>query len=198
MWRLALAFFVVALAVALLWLAPDSASALEPDQDTGNLATIVLTSAVGKAGDVVTVHGASFQPEGPEVILHLKGGGKQLTQPAKVDKAGKIQVSFTMPEGIPGYYIIEALQRDARGINAYGTPALASFQILGRNGQSVVSRQETSAESTVPYATSSSGVIALTVGLSALGISLYGAGFIAFVRQARGIDVPITASVRRN
>jgi hypothetical protein len=42
---------------------------------------------------------------------------------------------------------------------------------------------------------SSSGIIALTVGLGALGLALFGAGFIAFVRQAR--RAPAAATVRK-
>jgi len=42
---------------------------------------------------------------------------------------------------------------------------------------------------------SSSGIIALTVGLGVLGLALFGAGFIAFVRQAR--RAPAAATVRK-
>lgn len=37
---------------------------------------------------------------------------------------------------------------------------------------------------------SSSGIVALTVGLGALGLALFGTGFVAFVRQARMREAP--------
>src|SRR5918993_638084 len=139
-----------------------------------NLATLNLSSTAGKAGDSVTVTGSSF----------------------RVNSAN-MSATFAIPEGQPGYYVIVATQKDAKGVDAYGTPARASFQILGANGQSVVTPAVSSAGSTVASSPSSSGIIALTVGLGALGLALFGAGFVAFVRQARRRDVPVTASVRK-
>jgi len=37
----------------------------------------------------------------------------------------------------------------------------------------------------------------LTVGLGIVGLALFGAGFVAFARQARRRDVAVTASVRK-
>ena len=167
-----------------------------------NLATLNLSSTAGKAGDQVTVTGSSFKSAtattaADPVVLHWNG--TEGTQLASVvpDKAGNISATFAIPEGQPGYYVIVATQRDAKGVDAYGTPARASFQILGANGQSVVTPAVSSAGSTVASSPSSSGIIALTVGLGALGLALFGAGFVAFVRQARRRDVPVTASVRK-
>jgi hypothetical protein len=167
-----------------------------------NLATLNLSSTAGKAGDSVTVTGSSFRtargatPADPVV---LRWNGVEGTELAKVmpDKAGNISATFAIPEGQPGYYVIVATQKNAQGVDAYGTPARASYQILGANGQSVVTPAVSSAGSTVASSPSSSGIIALTVGLGALGLALFGAGFVAFVRQARRRDVPVTASVRK-
>ena len=41
-------------------------------------------------------------------------------------------------------------------------------------------------------------MVALTVGLVGVGLALCGAGFAAFVRQARRREVPVTAPVRRD
>ena len=168
-----------------------------------NLATLNLSSTAGKAGDQVTVTGSSFKVNAKDlsastpVVLHWNGvDGVQLAQ-AMPDKAGNISATFAIPDGQPGYYVIVATQKDAKGVDAYGTPARASFQILGANGQSVVTPAVTSAGSTVASSPSSSGIIALTVGLGALGLALFGAGFVAFVRQARRRDVPVTAKVKK-
>jgi hypothetical protein len=167
-----------------------------------NLATLNLSSTAGKAGDQVTVTGSSFSVNAKDVasstpvVLHWNGvDGTQLATVVP-DKAGNISATFAIPEGQPGYYVIVATQK-TNGVDAYGTPARASFQILGANGQSVVTPAVTSAGSTVASSPSSSGIIALTVGLGALGLALFGAGFVAFVRQARRRDVPVTASVRK-
>jgi hypothetical protein len=166
-----------------------------------NLATLNLSSAAGKAGDTVTVTGSSFrvarsaaQTTHP-VVLHWNGVDGAVLAEVMPDRAGNISATFTVPEGQPGYYVIVATQRDQNGVDMYGTPARASYQILGPNGQSVVQPVATPA-GTVATDGSSSGIIALTVGLGALGLALFGAGFIAFVRQAR--RAPATAMVRKD
>jgi hypothetical protein len=167
-----------------------------------NLATLNLSSTAGKSGDSVTVTGSSFRVASGNavsdpVVLHWNGvTGTELARVVP-DKAGNISATFAIPDGQPGYYVIVATQQNAQGVDAYGTPARASFQILGANGQSVVTPAVSSAGSTVASSPSSSGIIALTVGLGALGLALFGAGFVAFVRQARRRDVPVTASVRK-
>ncbi len=167
-----------------------------------NLATLNLSSTAGKAGDQVTVTGSSFRVGTGSTATDpvvLRWNGVEGAELARVtpDRAGNISATFAIPEGQPGYYVIVAVQRNAQGVDAYGTPARASFQILGANGQSVVTPAASSAGSTVASSPSSSGIIALTVGLGALGLALFGAGFVAFVRQARRRDVPVTASVRK-
>ena len=165
-----------------------------------NLATLNLSSAAGKAGDAVTVTGSSFRVNARDlnasfpVVLHWNGVDGAVLAEAKPDKAGNISATFTVPEGQPGYYVIVATQRSPQGVDQYGTPARASYQILGPNGQSVVQPVGSTA-GTVGTETSSSGIIALTVGLGALGLALFGAGFIAFVRQAR--RAPAAATVRK-
>jgi hypothetical protein len=166
-----------------------------------NLATLNLSSAAGKPGDVVTVTGSSFAVNSRDVaasfpvVLRWNGvDGKELAT-VQPDKAGNISATFTVPDGQPGYYVIVGTQKDARGVDTYGTPARASYQILGPNGQSVV--EPAPATTGAPVAESSStGIIALTVGLGVLGLGLFGAGFAAFVRQAR--RAPAGAAVRQS
>ncbi|MGH9277899.1 MAG: hypothetical protein ACRD12_07305 [Acidimicrobiales bacterium] len=165
-----------------------------------NLATLNLSSSAGKAGDTVTVTGSSFNVNAKDVaasfpvVLHWNGvDGATLAQ-VQPDKAGNISATFTVPDGQPGYYVIVATQKSATGVDQYGTPARASYQILGPNGQSVVTPAASSAGA-VTTESSSSGIIALTVGLGVLGLALFGAGFAAFVRQAR--KAPAAAQVRK-
>jgi hypothetical protein len=165
-----------------------------------NLATLNLSSSAGKPGDTVTVTGSSFRVDAKDVtasfpvVLHWNGVDGAVLGQVQPDKAGNISATFTVPDGQPGYYVLVATQRDTKGADTYGTPARASYQILGPNGQSVV-QPASSANGTVGTESSSSGIIALTVGLGALGLALFGAGFIAFVRQAR--RAPAAATVRK-
>ncbi len=78
----------------------------------------------------------------------------------------------------------------------YGTPARASFQILGPGGESVV--QPASPTPAVAADAGTSGIIALTAILGVLGLALFGAGFGAFVKQMRGREEQVTAPVRRD
>ena len=168
-----------------------------------NLATLNLSSTAGKAGDTVTVTGSSFavgRGDAPTFPVQLRWNGVDGMVLAETtpDRAGNISATFTVPEGMPGYYVLVATQKNASGVDTYGTPARASYQILGANGQSVVTPPAGAAAAAVPSAPSSSGIIALTVGLGVLGLALFGAGFVAFVRQARATKAAATAPVRRS
>lgn len=166
-----------------------------------NLATLNLSTASGGVGDTVTVTGSSFRtatgdnPVMP-VVLNWNGADGPVLAETTPDAAGNVSATFSVPEGQAGYYVIVASQTDDEGVAAYGTPARASFQILGPNGESVVAQPGTQAA--VPAEASSSGIIALTVGLGALGLALFGAGFTAFVRQARTNEAPATSKVRND
>lgn len=167
-----------------------------------NLATLNLSSTAGKAGDAVTVTGSSFavgRGDAPTIPVQLRWNGVDGTVLAETtpDRAGNISATFTVPDGMPGYYVLVATQKDARGVDTYGTPARASYQILGPNGQSVVTPAASAAATSLPAEPSSTGIIALTVGLGVLGLALFGAGFVAFVRQTRAASAAATAPVRR-
>ncbi len=168
-----------------------------------NLATLNLSTASGGVGDTVTVTGSSFRTPRAAgdavmpVVLNWNGADGPILAETTPDAAGNISATFTVPEGQPGYYVLVASQKDAQGADAYGTPARASFQILGPNGQSVV---QPAGNQVAPVTAdpSSTGLIALTVGLGALGLALFGAGFTAFVRQARRREVPVASKVRND
>ena len=168
-----------------------------------NLATLNLSSTAGKAGDVVTVTGSSFavgREGNPTLPVQLRWNGVNGTVLAETtpDRAGNISATFTVPEGAPGYYVLVATQKDARGVDTYGTPARASYQILGANGQSVVTPPAAATAASLPAEGSSTGIIALTVALGLVGLSLFAAGFIAFVRQTRAAAAPATARARQS
>ena len=168
-----------------------------------NLATLNLSSTAGKAGDVVTVTGSSFAVGRGDaatlpVQLRWNGVDGMVLAETTPDRAGNISATFTVPEGMPGYYVLVATQKDARGVDTYGTPARASYQILGPNGQSVVTPAASAAAAPLPSEPSSTGIIALTVRLGAVGLALFAAGFIAFVRQTRATAATATAPVRRS
>ena len=168
-----------------------------------NLATLNLSSTAGKAGDLVTVTGSSFavgRGDAPTLPVQLRWNGVDGVVLAETvpDRAGNISATFTVPEGAPGYYVLVATQKDARGVDTYGTPARASYQILGPNGQSVVAAPAASTAAVLPSEPSSTGIIALTVALGLLGLGLFGAGFVAFVRQTRAAAAAATAPARRS
>lgn len=166
-----------------------------------NLATLNLSSPAGQAGDTLTVTGSAFRvpSEGaPDpVVLTWNGVDGPVLATVTPDSAGNISATFSVPQGEPGYYVLVASQTDADGIDAYGTPARAAFEILGPGGESVVQPVSPSPAG-LAADPSSTGMIALTALLGVLGLGLFGAGFAAFVRQVRGRDVPATAPVRRD
>jgi hypothetical protein len=169
-----------------------------------NLATLNLSSTAGKAGDTVTVTGTSFavaRDGGPSlpVVLHWNGVDGAVLAQAVPDSAGNISATFTVPDGLPGYYVLVATQRDAKGVDTYGTPARASFQILGPNGQSVVKpATPTEAANPVPSGSSSTGVVALTAALGLVGLGLFAAGFVSLIRQGRTAPTAAPAGSSRS
>lgn len=164
-----------------------------------NQATLNLSSSAGKPGDVVTVTGSSFNVNSRDVaasnpvVLHWNGVDGAVLATVQPDKAGNISVPFTVPDGQPGYYVLVATQKDSRGVDAYGTPARASYQILGPNGQSVVQPVSSAAGTVATESGSSAGMLALTIALGVLGLGLFAAGFTAFVRQARKAPAAVKA-----
>ncbi|MGH9266670.1 MAG: hypothetical protein ACRD0D_00660 [Acidimicrobiales bacterium] len=168
-----------------------------------NLATLNLSSATGKVGDSIVLTGSSFSVNSSNVanstpvVVSWNGANGPVLATVTPDKGGNISAPFSIPEGAPGYYVIVATQKNASGVDAYGTPARASFQILGPNG-ALAAPGAAATPAALASEGSGSGIIALTVGLGALGMALFGAGFVAFVRQVRRRDVPAAAAVRRD
>ncbi|MGH9222271.1 MAG: hypothetical protein ACRD2W_00355, partial [Acidimicrobiales bacterium] len=99
-----------------------------------NLATLNLSSATGRAGDTITVTGSSFRmPANVTTGIQIKWNGVEgaVLSEVRPDRAGNFSTTFTVPESQPGYYVVTAVLRDARGIDVSGTPARAQFQVVG-------------------------------------------------------------------
>ena len=75
---------------------------------------------------MVTVTGSSFavgRGDAPTLPVQLRWNGVDgmVLAEATPDRAGNISATFTLPEGMPGYYVLVATQKDAKGIDTYGT-----------------------------------------------------------------------------
>ncbi|HEX3541864.1 MAG TPA: hypothetical protein VHT75_15630 [Acidimicrobiales bacterium] len=165
-----------------------------------NLATLNLSQAAGSSGQNVTVTGSSFKvaSTGPAipVVLHWNGATGPILATVAPDATGNISASVTIPDAQPGYYVLVATQQ-VNGTDAYGTPARAAFQILAPGQRAAVTPNAVQGGTVAP-ATSSTGVIALTITLGVLGLALFGAGVGAFARQARRREVAAAEPVKRS
>lgn len=165
-----------------------------------NLATLNLSNASGTSGQSITVTGSSFKVASTgaqtPVALHWNGATGPVLATVSPDATGNISATVTIPDAQPGYYVLVATQQ-VNGQDAYGTPARAAFQILAPGQRPAVTPNAVQGGS-VSTSTSSSGVLALTVGLGVLGLALFGAGVGAFARQARRRDVPVTEQIKRS
>jgi hypothetical protein len=111
------------------------------------------------------------------------------------DATGNVSATVTIPDAQPGYYVLVATQQ-TNGVDAYGTPARAAFQILAPGQRAAVSPNAVQG-GTVATSPSSTGVLALTIALGVLGLALFGAGVGAFARQARRREIPAAEHVKR-
>jgi hypothetical protein len=170
-----------------------------------NLSTISLSNGSARPGDNITVTGTSFggggcgcRPRGvTPVQIRWNGRAGEVLTEASADTAGSISGSFTVPDAKPGLYTIAAVQRDLElDVDYYGTPALASLQVLGPNGESVVQPGVEGLAS--PDAANSGPMIALTMALGMLSLGLLVAGSVAVGRGIARKGVPAAASVRKD
>jgi hypothetical protein len=172
-----------------------------------NLATLNLSTAAGRPGDTITVTGSSFAsvcicgPQLPPTPVKIRWHGVQGEVMAEVmpEKSGSLSAAFNVPETKPGYYVIAATQHDATfDIDVAGTPALATFEVLGPNGQSVVGSGESAAANAPADQSTSTGLIAFTIGLGALGFALFVGGSAAVFRQVATRKARVPAVVKRD
>ena len=161
-------------------------------------ATLNLSSAAGRPGDVITVKGQSWQSPSQAgttpVRIHWHSPQGQVLGQAVVDGQGSFETAITIPDGPPGFYAITGVQRDDQGSDAPGTPSRALFEI--RN-PAAAPAPEPAASTFTPTAEpeGSSFPLALVMGLGAVGLLLFAGGFIAVTRSRRQPATP--APVRR-
>jgi hypothetical protein len=164
-----------------------------------NLATLNLSNAAGASGNTITVTGSSFHvaSSGPAVpvAIHWNGVAGPVLATVNPDATGNISAQVTIPSAQPGYYVLVATQQ-ANGVDEYGTPARAAFEILAPGQHPAVAPSAVQG-GTVASSPSNSGVLALTIALGVLGLALFGAGVGTFARQARRREVPAAEHVRR-
>ena len=162
-----------------------------------SLATLNLSEASGAVGESITVTGSSFKATTPEaaappVALHWNAMDGPVVAQTNTDAAGNISTIFAIPESQPGNFVVIARQLDAEGKDHWGTPARAGFQVLGA-GTAPIAEPSVASR---PFSTASSdsnSAVTLALGLGGLGLVLFGAGFMAVVRQTRRQPVPVSA-----
>lgn len=163
-----------------------------------SLATIDTPTSAALPGTNVAVTGASFSAKaGTPVIFHWNGASGPEVARVMPDANGTVKANFTVPKADPGYYVLIATQVDASGKAVYGTPARASFQVLGPDGRAPASPAAPPQQPGRPVsAPDSSGLLALTFALGGLGLLLFGAGFVTMIRQSRRRAQPAATPVR--
>ena len=186
-----------------------------------NLATLNLSSSMGKPGDVITLTGSGFLASADEmpmdgmamemgaggspmagttaglavrspVLIRWNGPDGPVLSDAVPDRSGTISVVFTIPETRSGQYTVVAVQKNPQGYDVYGTPARAPLQVIGAGGSTGDGVRGAGPEGAGE--SSSTGILALTVSLGILGVGLLAAGGIAATRTARarwGVPVKI-------
>ncbi|MHB1535607.1 MAG: hypothetical protein ACYC1D_13560 [Acidimicrobiales bacterium] len=165
-----------------------------------NLATMNLSNASGTPGTNVTVTGSSFAAAkaGPAVPvqLHWNSVTGPVLATAIPDATGNISAAVTIPQAQPGYYVLVATQQ-SKGVNEYGTPARAAFQVISPGQRPAITPSAGQSAGAATSSPSSTGVIALTVALGVAGLALFGAGATSFARQARRRSVPATQKAKK-
>ena len=178
------------------------------------LATLNLSASSGRPGATVTFTGAAFAvprastgSSPTPVVVRWKDTDGPVLAEATPDRYGSIAASFTVPEAMPGTYVILAIQETARrATNAPpdaapvyfpepGTPARASFEVVADGGPPVIRAPQATSGGTAEgqRQLDSTVWIVLTAAFGAVAMSLFGGGLIAFIHQSRKAKEPATA-----
>ena len=161
-------------------------------------ATVNLSTAEGRPGDLVTITGKSFgvAPAATNVEIRWVAPNGRLLAEAVPTADGTFSASFNVPDGPPGFYAIVAVQRDASGVDWPGTPGRALFEV--KNVQAAPAPQQP-AQSFTPSADPSGSTfpLALVATLGVVGLVLFTGGFVA-VTRSRKAAMPAPAPVRRD
>ena len=160
------------------------------------LATLEPSAATTSAGSNLAVAGAGFAAKGAgPVVVHWGGVAGPVVGQATPDANGNVNVDVAVPATSPGQYVLVATQAKSNGEAVYGTPARASIGVKGPDG-AVPAAADPAVATPAAGATpsSDSGVPSLVLVLGAVGLALFGAGFIALTKGGRR---PATAPARR-
>lgn len=195
--RITRRFMIMALPAIVVVAAASTAAAYA----CTNLATLDLSAPSGAPGTALSVTGSSFTPNLP-VVLHWNS----LTGPAlatvNAGPTGSIAASVTVPSTAqPGDYVIVATE-NSHGQAAFGTPARATFQVIGPSGASSVQSAVPAANplASIPASSGSgvsTGLLAATVALGVLGLGLFGLGAAGYVRQRRRATAPAGSTAEK-
>lgn len=163
-------------------------------------ARLGLSADSGKPGDVLTVSGASFiTPPRVNNVVQLRWNDYNGPLLGEVTpENGNFTTTVTVPDAAPGSYTLFAILHDENGADVAGTPARILFEIRDPAAPVVTAPAEqpySGPAAPVPDPTNSSFPLALVLGLGALGLVLFGGGFIAVTRSRKGRS-PEPARVR--
>jgi hypothetical protein len=162
-------------------------------------ASVNLSTASGKVGDVLTVTGSSFSMPANAttgVQIRWKSPEGPLLSEVRPDDAGNFKTTITIPDGPPGYYVITAVLKDASGNDVPGTPGRALFEV---RTEAAAPAPEPAAPTFTPSAGSDGSTfpLALVIGLGVVGLVLFAGGFLAVARFRRS-SAPAPSPVRRD
>lgn len=167
-----------------------------------NLATLNLSQGSGVPGTTFSATGSSFSPNAP-VLLHWNSPTGSVIAKVNATPTGAIAATAKVPSATaPGEYTVVATQT-VQGAPAFGTPARAAFQVAGPGG-ATASPSQAGAQPSNPLASVASsgsgvsgGLLAVTIILAVLGISLFGFGAAGYVRQRRKAEAPVPAPTKK-
>lgn len=151
------------------------------------LATLEPAATATTAGSNVAVAGAGFSAKGAgPVVVHWGGVAGPVVGQATPDANGNVNVNVAVPQADPGQYVLVATQAKSNGEAVYGTPARASLGIKGPGGAvPATPAAATDTAAPAPSTGGDSGVPSLTLVLGAIGVALFGAGYVGLSKGGR-------------
>ncbi|MGH9223513.1 MAG: hypothetical protein ACRD2W_06930 [Acidimicrobiales bacterium] len=162
-------------------------------------ASINLSTAAGRPGDVVTISGKSFSvpagnPTGVQIYWAAPNG--KLLAEATPTAEGTFETTFRVPDGPPGFYQVVAVLRAADGADVAGTPGRALFEVQNVQAAPAPAPE---IQSFTPTADPSGSTfpLALVIGLGVVGLVLFTGGFVAVTRSRKAV-APAPSPVRED
>jgi hypothetical protein len=162
------------------------------------VATLNLSTTQVKAGQDITVTGASYNGTKPAVVHFNAVDGPVLG--SFVPSGGRIEGTVTIPAGTaPGNYLLVVTQEFTQGVQTWGVPARALLSVVGADGAPVrgaaLGSTVEGRPSGLESSSTPSGGALLLAGVGAAGVALFLAG-IAAVSAGRRSSGATAAQVR--